>query len=237
MPWRVLNDNKRFVDDWHTFVKRAREWQRVHPLTKLDNWLHENYKDRMRTWWFSLSKYEQDKLFSIRKDTGQYAISHFPGPKYQRGNFAMFPAGSTSITAVGETLSLSSANNAAFNIDVSPPGPLDGGFGCLRDGTLDRTNSAGQVQINSSTDWITPRNGTIGDGWEVKWNLLTGSFNDENFTEDTWTTISVTGRGRYVGESTDTPASSSTFEFDIGEDGTSTSDVNQDYSVEVGDLI
>ena len=239
MSWRVLNDNKRFVDDWHTFVRQARHWQRVHPLRKLDDWLWENYKNRMRKWWADLPKYEQDRIFSIRKDTGQYAISHFNGPKYQRGSIMMGAGGNTLQAPIGgSTLTLSTGNNTALNLDFSPPSPLDAGFGVIRDGTLDRTNSSGTSQINATTDWIIPQDSTVGDGYEVKWNQLTGTaMNDENFTEDVWTTISVTGLGRYAGHSTSSVSVIKTFEFDIGVDGASTSDVNQDYYVECGDIL
>jgi hypothetical protein len=40
-----------------------------------------------------------------------------------------------------------------------------------------------------------------------------------------------------VGDSRATPSQSLTHEIDIGDDGTSTSDINQDYSVEAGEII
>ena len=237
--WRVLNDHKRFVSDWDNFVKRARAWQHVHPLRKLDAWLWERHKNEMRAWWFSLSKFEQDHLKSIRADTGQYIVSHFNGPRYQRGSIILTAfGGSTGSSAA--TLALNSANNAATNIDVSPPSPLDAGFSIRRDGTHHRTNSAGINQINSTGDWVTPRNSTVGDDFEIIWNLtigLAGRINDESYAEDTWATINVSAAGRYVGKSSSAPSISDTFEIDIGDDGTSTSDINQDYSVEAGDLV
>ena len=241
LDWRPLNDNKRFVKDWLGFIHPLKIRRRS--LMAVRNWFWEREKNEMRRIWFSLSKYEQDRYFSMRdidktiSNVSIQMMKDFKGPKYQQGNMTLFPAGTTAASGSGLTLALDAANNFATNIDVDPPGPLNAGFGVIRDGTHDRTNSGGTNQINSAGDWVTPRTSTVGDDYEVIWNITSSFFNDENYTEDVWTTINVTGLGRYVGHSASTPSVFKTFEIDIGDVGTSTSDVNQDYSVECGDLI
>jgi hypothetical protein len=227
--------------DFSRAVRIWRNWQRQHPVNRLDHWLWEQQKDRYRKWWFSLSRYEQDRLKAIREDTGQYIVSHFKGPKYQRGMLSGLSVKRSVTSGPSATLELNSANNTATNVDISPPTALDAGFGLFRAGTHFRTNSAGTNQINSGTDWITPRDSAVGDDYEVKWNLTIGSaarINDESYTEDTWVTLNVsTGRGRYVGKSTSAFSVIDQFEIDIGDQGTSSSDVNQNYSVEAGDVL
>jgi hypothetical protein len=240
MDWRRHNDSKLFTRDWSSFIWPLKIRRRI--LMAYRQALIEREKNQARKWWFYISKYERDCWIGRRAD-GEFPniaiqAGFFKGPKRQRGNFSMFPIGIGTATSFS-TLGLASTSNLAINIDFSPPGPLDAGFGVLRDGTHDRINSSGQSQINSSTDWITPRNSTVGDDYEVIWNQLTGTnYLDENYTEDTWTTIdTVSSRGRYVGDSRSTASQSLTHEIDIGDDGTSTSDINQDYSVEAGEII
>ena len=236
LSWRILNDNKRFVDDWHTFVKRARQWQRIHPVTLYKRAKWEREKNDWRKQWVKLSQYERDYWFARRRDEGiNIFMTAFKSPKYQRGSIGMM-CGAGTMTS-GEVLSLSGANNTANNIDVSPPSPLRAGFSALRSGLFFRYNSAGNLQINGTTDWITPRTGTIGDDYEIKWNLISTTFgapNDENYTEDVWSTLSSTHE---VWDFRDTISAPHKYEFDIGDNGTSTSDVNQDYSAEAGDLV
>jgi hypothetical protein len=242
LDWRRWNDSERFIRDWLEFIRPIKIYRRARMAVRLARW--EREKDFIRRWWFDLPRYERHCWIGRRAD-GEFPnimlAAGFKGPKYQRGNFAIFPAGTTALADGGATLELNSANNDATNVDISPPGALDAGFGLFRAGTHFRTNSAGTNQINSGTDWITPRDSTVGDDYEVKWNLTIGSalrINDESYTEDTWVTLNVsTGRGRYVGKSTSAPSIIDQFEIDIGDVSTSTSDVNQNYSVEAGDLI
>lgn len=241
VAWRVLNDNKRFVKDWDAFVRSWKRWKKANPLTRLDEYYFEQYLSGMRAWASTLSRYERARLFSIRRETGVKVISHYPGPRYQRGSILLSAFGVTSAAASG-TLELNAANNAAVNIDLLPATNLYATFYANRDGTFDRdeTGSVGggrsPAQINSGTDWITPRPTNVGDDYEVIWNSLTGgaaNMNDESYTEDVWTTINFNTR---VGLSRSASSITLTFEKDIGDVGTSTSDVNQDYSVTAGDL-
>jgi hypothetical protein len=228
--------------DFKTAVNLWRRWRNESPIYLLDAWLWEREKNRLRGMWFDLTPRQREYLKDRRTDIGKPIIEMRPfrGPKYQRGMLSGMSVrrAAWEEAGAGGTLALSSLNNNAINIDFSPGGPLDAGFGLLRDGTHDRVNSGGQSQINSTTDWVTPRTSTVGDDYETKWNQISGgAMNDENYTEDTWTTLTVaTGRGRYVGHSTAATSTSRTFEIDIGDDGTSTSDVNQDYLVECGDI-
>lgn len=227
--------------DFKAAVRVWREWRNGTYIYRLDEWLWEQEKNRLRKIWYNLTPRQRQYLKDRRADIDKPIVEMrpFKGFRYQLGMLSGMGVRRSAWGAEGETLALSSSNNLALNVDFSPPGALDAGFGVLRDGTHDRVNSSGQNQINSSTDWVTPRNGTIGDDYEVKWNQLTGTaYNDESYTEDVWTTINVgTGRGRYVGDSRSSVSQPKTHEIDIGDVGTSTSDVNQDYSVECGEII
>ena len=239
VEWRRWNDSRLFGRDWFEFIRPLKIRRRI--IMAYRQAQFERDKNEIRRWWYGLSAREQSYWLGKRAD-GEFSnivlAAGFNGPKYQRGNFGMFPAGTTAILG-SPTLGLASSNNAAFNIDFSPPGALDAGFGILRNGDHNRINSSGTNQINATTDWVKPDGATIGDSYEVIWNQLTGSaINDESYTEDVWATINVgTGNGRYVGHSTAAAAVSRTFEIDIGDDGASTSDINQDYSVECGELV
>lgn len=242
LEWRKWNDSKLFTGDWLDFIRPIKICRRIRIAYHIAQW--EREKQFMREWWFKLSQRERDYLIGRRVD-GEFSnivqAVWFKGPRYQRGSVSASAQGTVAAAAPSGTLELSSTDNFAINIDFNPPSPLDAGFGLLRDGTHDRVNNSGQNQINSSGDWITPRNSTVGDDYETKWNLTAGSaarINDESYSEDTWTTLSVgTGRGRYVGKSTSSASVQDTFEIDIGDDGASSSDVNQDYTVEAGDLV
>jgi hypothetical protein len=238
MEWRRHNDSKLFTRDWSNFIRPLKIRRRI--LMAYRQALVERDKNLARKWWFLLSKYERDCWFGIREE-GQISniyiasMDKWKGPKRQRGNFAMFPAG---IMAAGNfALALDSANNAAINIDFSPGGPLRAGFYIRDDGTFDRVNSSGTNQINTSTDWVRPNFANIGDDYEAIWNKLSGGAsapNDETFTEDVWTTLTV---DESVTDNRSTTSVPHGYEFDIGDDGASTSDVNQDYTAEAGDII
>lgn len=229
-----------FTRAWNAELARWKQWRHPFVMARAKAW--ESDKDTFRKWWFGLSRRERHSWLGRRADGELQNILKavgFKSPKYQRGMIGGFLASTTSAPS-GAVLDLDAANNLAINVDISPPTPLDAGFGALRDGTFDRVNNTGQNQINSGTDWVTPRTGVIGDDFEIKWNAIINpaQINDENYTEDVWVTLSVgTGRGRYVGQSRQVASVASTFELDIGDVGTSTSIVNQNYQVEAGDLI
>lgn len=245
MGWRRLNDSKRFLRDWGRFIHPLKMRRRM-LMTLRRQFIVEPEKERARAWWFSLSKRERSYWIGRRED-GEFPnivrAAGFFGPKYQRGNFAMFPAGTAGTTSEAvPTLNLSSSNNDANNVEFNPSSALYATFQTARDGDLqrDQTGSVGSGRslsnINTGSDWIKPATATIGDDYEAKWNLLSGTnfINDENYTEDVWTTLSSDLR---VGQSRSVAASINNIEIDIGDDGTSTSDVNQDYQVEAGDLV
>ena len=225
--------------DFKAAVRRWRSLRNKHPLWLLDEWLWEQQKNRYRAWWYSLSRREQDNLKGMRAETGKRIISHFKGPKYQRGMLSGLGVKRANFEPPADALGLSASNNSATNTEVSPGGPLDAGFGLMRNGQHRRTNDGGTAQINDSSDWINNKGVDVGDDFEVIWNQLTGgAINDESYAEDAWATLDVSaGRGRYVGMSTAAAAAVKTFEIDIGDVGTSTSDINQDYSIEAGDLL
>lgn len=223
--------------DFRAAVKAWRSWRNVHPITRLDAWLWEREKNRLRKIWHELTPRQRRWFIDRRADIGRPIVEMrpFKGFKYQRGMLSGMATRRAVMAGVAETLALDTAANIAVNIDFSPPSALDAGFGIQQSGFHSRTNSGGTSNINTGGDWVTPRNATIGNGYEVIWNQLTGStMNDESYTEDIWATITTE---RYVGMSRQVSSSTNTFEIDIGVDGAEVSDVNQNYSVEAGDLV
>lgn len=233
--------------DFEKVTKKWRYFRNIHPVYMLDKFLWEREKNIWRKWWFHQTPAERKYMIDRRNEYFFYDKTHaeakifqnaqyakeFKGPRYQLGAL-MGGSVRRAIHGGGAVLSLSASNNTATNVDISPPGALDAGFGLTQGGNISRTNSSGTNNINTTTDYVTPRDATVGNDYEVIWNTLTSSFNDENFTEDVWTQLSSL---RYVGHSTSAPSVFRTFEYDIGDNGTSTSDVNQDYTVECGDII
>lgn len=232
-----------FERDWNALMAAWKRWKR--PIRAWQRYQWEREKNELRKWWFSLSRRERHYWLG-RRDEGQFpnivlqAMREFKGPKRQRGTIQMAFFG---VQLGGETLSLDAANNTATNVDFSPSEQLYATFQWRRDGQLRRDNSGGTstgrilTQINSATDWVTPRSSTVGDGYEIIWDFLTGnvtSINDESFTEDTWTQLNLDER---VGMQRQIASVANTFDIDIGVNGTSTSLVNQDYQIESGDLV
>lgn len=243
MAWRRHNDHKGFVAEWHQFVRKCRNWQYNHPIRKLDRFLWEREKDIWRAWWFQMTPAERKYLLAWRDDhdtkifLNPVFAKEFKGFRYQKGFLSGGGARRAAWSGGGDTLTLGSSNNDAFNIDFNPGSPLRAGFYLRDDGTLDRVDSSGTAQINSSADWVRPTGVNKGDDYEAKWNKLTGGAsapNDETFTEDVWTTLTT---DESVTDNRSTASVPHSYEFDIGDDGTSTSDVNQDYSAEAGDII
>lgn len=236
----LVRNSRSFKRDWLEFLRQWKIWKADHPLKQIEDWLWEQEKNAWRKWWYSHTPGERQYMLDRRDDT-QVRIFQ---PKYglrrfQRGNFAMFPAGTVAQDNIGRALNLGSAGNSATNVEFSPGGPLDAGFGLINNGQHNRVDSDGTNQVDTD-EWINVNPEVdVGDDYEVEWNQLTGiALNDESYTEATWTTINVgTGNGRYVGQSTAAAAQVKTFEIDIGDVGTSTSDINQDYSVEAGELV
>lgn len=242
MEWRQWNDSKSFTNDWLFFIAPIKAYRRARMAVRLAHW--ELEKDFMRKWWFQLSRYERDRWIGRRVD-GEFSnimlAAGFKGPKYQRGNFSLFPAGMLAAAGAAGTLSLVSANNSAINIDFSPPGFLEASYYCQDNGELYRISSSGtQHSTLFDDDWITSNpTADVGDDYEVKWNYISGNLSrltggSTNYSEDTWTQINLERR---VGQDTDLSSTPSTFELDIGDNGASTSDVNQDYTVEAGNLV
>lgn len=234
--WRELNDHKRFVADWHQFLRDARRWQRAHPIRKLDEWLWEREKNRIRELWYGYTPGERQRFKDIRAETGIRILDMRPfnGIKYQRGILSGLSVKRASL-GPGDTLALDSANNTAVNVEISPPSPLEAGFQLTRNCFLQRINFTGTNNINTAGDWVTPRSSIKGDTYEVIWNVLTGDTPDNaSFTEDVWTQITTTRRVSEVEQGT---VRSGTFEFDIGVTGKSSSDINQDYSWDAGDNV
>lgn len=59
------------------------------------------------------------------------------------------------------------------------------------DGTVDRDDDAGVVQVASSTDWIIP-NSSASSGYELKWVQVSGDAptnTTNNIAENTWTSL------------------------------------------------
>lgn len=246
LEWRDLRDCKSFIKDWNNLMSWWKQWKR--PYRAYQRQIREEEKNQLRKWWFSLSKRERDYWMGLR-DEGHFPnivqqVINFKGPKYQRGSVSAFPYGTVAAAGSGLTLTLSSTNNDAFNLEFNPSNGLYATFQWRDDGDLYRDNSGNNggtgrqlTQINSSTDWIRPASTNIGDDYEIIWDFLTGtvsSINDESFTEDTWTTMTLDER---VGMVRQTASVQNTFDIDIGEDGTSTSLVNQDYTIEAGNLV
>jgi hypothetical protein len=227
--------------DFKAAVRRWREWREQSPLYRLDRWLWEREKDRLRAIWFSLTPRQRQYLKDQRRETGVKILyaKPFNGPRYQLGMLSGMSVRRAVQAGGGGTLALSASNNTATNVDFSPGAPLQASFEQRRDGFHYRANSSGNNQINTGGDWVTPRNAFIGDDYEVIWNHITGLLarltgGSTNYTEDVWTTISTT---RNVGQSTSSASIITTHEIDIGDVGTSTSDVNQDYQCEAGDIV
>lgn len=233
-----------FDSDWNALMARWKCWKS--PVRAWQQRQRDKQLDAYRAWWHSLSKRERDYWIGRRADGEfpnilQAAMGEFKGPKYQRGTIQMAAFG----VSAGAVLTLSSANNTATNIDFFPPDNLYAAFQFTDDGDVNRDNTgddgligAQWSQINSSTDWIRPASTDIGDGYEIKWNITAGAaidVNDESFTEDTWTTMTVDEHVRMAWGTGVLPAAV-TFEIDIGVNGTSTSKVNQDYVIQSGDL-
>lgn len=240
-PFGRIAQRPRNIDppDFKAAVRRWREWREQSPLYRLDRWLWEREKDRLRAIWFSLTPRQRQYLKDQRRETGVKILyaKPFKGPRYQLGMLSGMGVRRSAWDA-GGTLALSASNNTATNVDFSPPSPLEASFEQRRDGTHYRTTNS-ITQINSGSDWITPRNATVGDGYEVKWNHLTGlaarlTTGSTNYTEDSWFQI---GSTRNVGQETDFSSQITTHEIDIGVNGSSTSDVNQDYQCEAGDIV
>ncbi len=233
-----------FTRDWAAELARWKRWR--HPFILAKSRKLDREKDAIRKWWFSLSRREQHYWLGRRND-GEFpnviaqAMRNFKGPARQRGIIQMAFAGQALGGAT--VLALDAANNSAVNFDVGPTNSLYATFQAQNDGDFRRDNSGDTgigrqlTNINTATDWITPRGASVGDDFEIKWNFLSGSavrINDESFTEDVWTALTADER---VGQATTLSSLSSVFELDIGDVGTSTSIVNQDYSVEAGDII
>ena len=227
--------------DFKVAVRRWRQLRNKSPIYLLDDWLWEREKNRIRRLWYELTPGQRQRLKDEREDTGQRILHMRPfnGLKYQRGMLSGMSVKRSATGAGPATLNLGSAGNSATNVELSPSGPLDAGFGCLSNGQHNRVDADGTLQVDTD-EWISSNPSVdVGDDYEVEWNQLTGTaLNDESYTEATWTTINVgTGNGRYVGQSSSAAAQIKTFEIDIGDVGTSTSDINQDYSVEAGELV
>jgi hypothetical protein len=243
MAWRKWNDCVSFLRDYDQVQQNWKRWKR--PIHAYQNLLWEREKDGLRKWWYALSERERSYWLGRRADGEIKNIlqaTGFKSRRYQTGNFTMFPAGTMTLNKY--TLELSASNNTAANLDFSPPAPLYATFELQRDGdharddSGDTSNGRNPQLINTSGDWVTPRSSTVGDRFEAKWNWLSGSsavaIDDENYTEDTWTTINTTLR---VGKGWQSTAVSDEFEIDIGDDGSSNSDVNRNYFVEAGDIL
>lgn len=230
-----------FERDWNALMAAWKRWKS--PIRELQRRAWEKEKDELRKWWFSLSRRERHYWLG-RRDEGQFPnilaeARRFKGPKYQRGTIQMSAFGVAPIMTPGVSLSLDSANNNAINIDFSPPGPLEASFYCQTNGELYRVSSSGTTHDNDG-DWITSNpTASVGDDYEVKWNYLSGSLTrltggSTNYSEDTWSRLNLERR---VGQDTSASSTPSTFELDIGDYLASSSDVNQDYTVEAGNLI
>jgi len=146
----------------------------------------------------------------------------FKGPKFQRGNFAMFPVG---ITAVGDVGNVFLTNHGVTHTNGG--GIARSGVEFTTDGGLDESEALVNVGLITSGEWHTNEPSATGSNYEVRARALgkVGSWAVSAAADDTWIQIS-TDRGwsnvRVAKSSPGTTTTSATFE--LGDNGASSAD-------------
>jgi len=151
-------------------------------------------------------------------------MKHFVGPKYQRGNFSVFPAGTVMLAApTGGNVVLT--NHTFASTDTSNLVTSRAVF--QSDGTLVHRDDGVDADVQAG-EWADNEPSTIGANFEVRYTSVskTGTaYNNPAEAADIWITIDAerTWGHRIVAKSSPASHSSSAI-FELGADGAESAD-------------
>jgi hypothetical protein len=154
-------------------------------------------------------------------------MNPFKGPRRQRGNFAMFPAGTTAgkhVVPAGNVV-LNAHTGAGQFEDTTPSGTAGCAASFETDGTLWERNDI-EIDVEQSGEWWDNEPVTgVGDFYEVRALSTgkTGTWSSQAASDDTWITITSTRQWK-VTKGSPNGSKTTTATFEVGPDGVESAD-------------